>query len=177
MRWAVLMPMLRDLNDVRIGSHDDATPDDRARYRALGANIAEFPTSAEAVEAARAAGEPVILGAPNVVRGGSHGRGVSARAMVAAGLCDALASDYHYPALHHAAFALVDEGMALAEAWALISAHPARIMGLADRGTLAPGSRADLVIVEQATRRIVGTMVAGRFAYLADPLAARVLAA
>ena len=68
-------------------------------------------------------------------------------------------------------------GNSLADAWALVSSGPARIMGLDDRGTIAPGMRADLVIVEEGTRRILGTLAAGRFAYLADPLAARVLAA
>jgi len=169
--------LLATLTDVHIASHDDDTPKRRAANRALGAIIAEFPTTRETALAARTAGDAGILGAPNVVRGSSHDRGVSAREMIEEGACDALASDYHYPSLHHAAFALEEAGMPLAEAWALISSAPARIMGLNDRGTLAPGKRADIVIVEEETRRIVGTLAAGRFAYLADPLAARLLAA
>ena len=169
--------MLRDLPALHIGSHDDPDPRTRARNRALGARIAEFPTTRATARAAREAGDAVILGAPNAVRGGSHGKGVSARDMVAEGLCDALASDYHYPSLHHAVFALEGAGVPFADAWALISASPARVMGLEDRGTLAPGRRADLVILDEATGRITGTLAAGRFAYLAEPLAARVLAA
>jgi len=169
--------LLATLTDTHIASHDDDTPDRRVANRALGATIAEFPTTRAATLAARTAGDTVILGAPNVVRGGSHDRGVSAREMIEEGACDALASDYHYPSLHHAAFALEEAGMPLAEAWALISSSPARIMGLDDRATLAPGKRADIVIVEEETRRIVGTLAAGRFAYVADPLAARLLAA
>lgn len=169
--------LLRDLDGVRVGSHDDDTAETRRRYRALGASFAEFPTTRDAAMEAQMAGEGVVLGAPNVVRGGSHGGGVSARAMIADGLCDALASDYHYPALHHAAFALEASGMPLAKAWALVSSGPARVMGLQDRGTFAPGQRADIVIVEKETRRIVGTLCAGQFAYLTEPLAGRVLAA
>lgn len=169
--------MLRDLPGLHLGSHDDSDPETRTRNRGLGARIAEFPTTRATAQAARNAGDAIILGAPNVVRGGSHGKGVSAREMVAEGSCDALASDYHYSSLHHAAFALEGAGMPLAEAWALVSASPARIMALTDRGSIVPGWRADLVILEEATRRIVGTLAAGRFAYLADPFAARVLAA
>ncbi len=169
--------MLRSLNGVRVGSHDDMTPEARAGNRRSGAGIAEFPTTEETVRAAREAGDSIVLGAPNVVRGGSHDRGVSAREMVAAGLCDALASDYHYPSLHHAALALESEGLSLAEAWALVSEAPAAMLGMADRGVIAPGKRADLVVMDEATRRIVGTMAKGRFVYVTEPLASRLLAA
>lgn len=169
--------LLAALTGTRLASHDDATPEARAAHRALGATVAEFPVTRETARAARDAGDAIVLGAPNVLRGGSHDRGVSAREMIGEGACDALASDYHYPSLPHAAFALEDAGMPLADAWALVSAGPARVMGLHDRGILAPGKRADLVIVEEGTRRILGTLAAGRFAHLADPLAARVLAA
>ena len=172
---AALAAWLPTLKGVRTGSHDDATPAIRARYRALGASIAEFPTTAETAQAARAAGDAIILGAPNAVRGGSHDKGVSARAMIAAGLCDGLASDYHYPSLHRAALTLEEAGLPLAQAWALIASAPAAVMDLEDRGNLAPGNRADLVILEEKTRRIIGTLAGGRFAYVADPLAARLL--
>lgn len=160
---------------VLLGSHDDHTAAARAEWRGLGARVAEFPTSLATAQAAREAGDLIVMGAPNVVRGGSHGKGVSARELIAAGLCDALVSDYHYPAPHLAAFALHDEGMPLAEAWALISERPARALGLMDRGVIGPGMRADLVIVEQATRRIAGTICKGRIAYLSGELAHRMI--
>ena len=172
-----LAKMLGALDGVRVGSHDDSTPEQRARSRALGARIAEFPTSHDTAEAARRAGDVVILGAPNVVRGGSHDKGASARALIGAGLCDGLASDYHYPSLHRAAFMLVEQGQTLAEAWAQVSTRPAVAMGMTNRGTIAPGQRADLVILEERSRRIVGTIAQGRFAYLCEPLASRVLQA
>ncbi|MBF9043950.1 alpha-D-ribose 1-methylphosphonate 5-triphosphate diphosphatase [Rhodobacterales bacterium HKCCE4037] len=160
---------------VRIGSHDDATPETRARFRAMGATIAEFPETRAAAEAAKAAGDPVIMGAPNVVRGGSHDGKIAARELIADGLVDALVSDYHYPAPHRAALKLWDVGMALQDAWALISSGPAQIMGWDDRGDLGVGNRADLIFMQAETRRIEGVFCAGRAAYLAGPFAARLI--
>ena len=88
---------------VRMGSHDDATTRTRADWRARGAPIAEFPETLEAAEAARSAGDHIILGSPNVVRGGSHKGNASALDLITMGYCDALASDYHYPSPRRAA--------------------------------------------------------------------------
>jgi alpha-D-ribose 1-methylphosphonate 5-triphosphate diphosphatase len=156
------------------GSHDDRTAADRRAWHDRGVRLAEFPETVEAAEAARALGDGVILGAPNAVRGGSHNGNVSAVDLVAMGLCDALASDYHYPSLRRAAFLLADGGICdLAGAWRLISAGPARLLGLADRGTLAPGQRADLVILDAATRDVCATLSAGRVTFLRGAAAAR----
>lgn len=162
---------------VRIGSHDDATADTRAWYRSLGARIAEFPETRAAAQAARAGGDGIVMGGPNVVRGASHAGKVSARDIVAAGLCDALASDYHYPAPRAAALTLAREGICdFAAAWRLVSDGPARLLGLADRGRLVPGLRADIVILDRITGRVGATMANGRFTYLAGPLAERFMA-
>ncbi len=160
---------------VRLGSHDDATPDDRARVRMLGADIAEFPETAAAAEAAHAAGEPVIMGAPNVVRGGSHDGKVKAEDLISAGHVDVLVSDYHYPSLHRAALKLWHGGMPFPNAWGLISDAPARLMGWQDRGRIAPGLRADLVVMEAETHRIEGTFCGGRITHLTGALAARMV--
>ena len=159
---------------VRMGSHDDASAETRAFYRGLGAPIAEFPTSFEAARAARAAGEPVLMGAPNVVRGGSQTGNIAAADLVAEGLVDALMSDYYYPALPQAAWALVAKGLCdLPTAWGMISAAPARIMGLADRGHLGLGARADVVAVNPDTHRVELTLCQGRVAHLSGELARR----
>ena len=118
----------------------------------------------------------MILGAPNVVRGGSHSGRLSARDLIAEGLCDALASDYHYPALKQAVFHLLDEGvLSLADAWALVSEGPAAILGLADRGRIEEGLRADLVVLNAETRQIEATLVGGAISYLTGEAAARFL--
>ncbi len=173
---AHLCAVLRQ-HGVLIGSHDDHSAGDRARGRKLGATLSEFPETAEAAKAAREAGEGVVMGAPNLVRGRSHAGKVAASELVAEGLVDALASDYHYPAPARAAFRLEAQGMNLAEAWALVSAGPARLLGLSDRGRIAPGLRADLVIVEARSRRIEATLAGGEVSFLAGPLAARFLQA
>ena len=162
---------------IRMGSHDDRTTAQRDDWHKMGVRLAEFPETQEAAEAARATGDGVILGAPNVVRGGSHNGNVSAIDLAAMGLCDALASDYHYPSLRRAAFLLADGGVCdLADAWSLVSAGPARLLGLDDRGRLTPGQRADLVILDATTRDICATISGGRLTHLRGEAAARFLA-
>jgi alpha-D-ribose 1-methylphosphonate 5-triphosphate diphosphatase len=155
-------------------SHDDDTPGRRAGFRALGARICEFPT-AEAVAAfAREAGEPVVMGAPNVVRGGSHIGWASAAPLAERGLVTVLASDYVWPAMLEAAFVMQARGaLSLAEAWALVSSNAADAAGLADRGRLEPGLRGDVVVVDGARRAPVATFTAGRLAWLSPDGAAR----
>ncbi|EPX76329.1 amidohydrolase 3 [Salipiger mucosus DSM 16094] len=116
----------------------------------------------------------MVLGAPNVVRGASHAGNVAAAELVAEGLCDALASDYHYPAPARAAWRCVELGLLdEAQAWALVSERPARLLGLTDRGRLVPGQRADLVVMEPGTRRIVATLAGGQVAWMSGAVAER----
>ena len=162
---------------VRLGSHDDATGQARSLWRKRGVRIAEFPETLEAAEATKAAGDHVILGSPNVVRGGSHKGNASALDLIAMGLCDALASDYHYPSPRRAALMLAKSGLLnLAGAWALVSSGPARVLGLDDRGTLAPGQRADLVILDAETQRVAATIAGGRVSFMSGDIATRFFA-
>lgn len=153
-------------------SHDDMAPEMRQSYRALGCTVAEFPMSLETAADARDAHEHIVLGAPNVVRGGSHNNALNAADAIEAGLCTVLASDYYYPALLQAVFRLVGErGMTLAEAWPLISRNPAEAAGLTDRGTLSPGMRADVILVQAtdgAPARVVAVIADGRLTHLCE---------
>lgn len=159
---------------VLYGSHDDPDGETRERYSMIGARIAEFPISRRAAAAAKAMSDPVLLGAPNVVRGRSQSGNVSASDLVAQGLCDALVSDYYYPALSHAAWRLVDLGLkTLPQAWAMISETPAEILRLPDRGRLDLGRRADLCVVNEQTRAVEMTIAGGRLTYLAGEAAHR----
>ncbi|GAA0284995.1 alpha-D-ribose 1-methylphosphonate 5-triphosphate diphosphatase [Rhodovulum strictum] len=159
---------------VLYGSHDDPDGETRERFSMIGARIAEFPLTRRAAAAARAMNDPVLLGAPNVVRGGSQAGNVSALDLIAQGLCDALVSDYYYPALTHAVWRLVDGGlMDLPRAWALISERPAAILRLPDRGRLDTGRRADLCVVDARTRAVEMTIAGGRLSYLAGEAARR----
>ncbi len=160
--------------DLRIGSHDDQTAADRATWRARGAEISEFPETQEAAEAARAGGDHIILGAPNVVRGGSHKGNASALDLIAMGLCDALASDYHYPSPRRAALMLARTGVLdLAAGWGLVSTGPADLLGLDDRGDFTPGKRADMMILDKASERVAATLSGGRVSYMSGEIAAR----
>ncbi|MFT7596395.1 MAG: alpha-D-ribose 1-methylphosphonate 5-triphosphate diphosphatase [Paracoccaceae bacterium] len=158
---------------VRMGSHDDQTGEDRARWRARSVNISEFPETEAAARAARDGGDAIILGGPNVVRGASHKGNASAGALVSLGLCDALASDYHYPSPRRAALALARGGLDFGAAWALVSSGPARVLGLADRGVLAPGLRGDLVVLDADSHRVAATLSAGQLSYMNGDVASR----
>lgn len=153
-------------------SHDDVSPAMRADYRTLGVTIAEFPINEETAIAAAAAGDFIVFGAPNVVRGGSHTGWTRASDMIARGLCSILASDYYYPAPLLAAFRLVADGLLpLTDAWALISSAPAAAAGLTDRGALVIGKRADIVLIDDSVAlrpRIVAVIASGRLVHLAD---------
>src|SRR5262249_37710155 len=124
----------------------------------------EFPTTVETAQEAVRGGDDVVLGAPNVVRGGSHIGWIGAADMIARGCCTILASDYYYPAPLIASFRLAKEGVApLEEAWAYVCERPAAPAILHARGVMKAGRRADLVLVEpsdptppKAAARIVG---------------------
>ncbi|MEI4485726.1 alpha-D-ribose 1-methylphosphonate 5-triphosphate diphosphatase [Frigidibacter sp. MR17.14] len=159
------------------GSHDDPDGDTREHYSMIGARIAEFPTGRTAAAAAKAMNDPVLMGAPNVVRGGSQAGNIAATDLIEVGLCDALVSDYYYPALAQAAWALVDRGLkTLPEAWAMISARPAEILRMPDRGRLDHGRRADVTVVNAETRAVEATICGGRLTWLAGEAGARFLA-
>lgn len=133
---------------VTIASHDDEDPAEVRRNAADGIRVSEFPVTLEAAEAARDIGVGVIAGAPNIVRGGSHSGNVAAMDLVRAGAVTVLASDYVPPALLEAAF-LAAPAMGLPAAVASVTANAAAMCGLADRGALVPGLRADLIRVRE----------------------------
>jgi len=168
---ARLAQAAREAN-ARMLSHDDDSPAMRKAFRSQGVGIAEFPVNEGTAREAAAAGDFIVFGAPNVVRGGSHTGWTKASDMIAKGLCSVLASDYYYPAQLLAAFRLVADGiLPLAEAWNLISSAPARAAGLADRGVIAEGRRADIILVDDKLPlrpRVVAVIAAGRPVHLTD---------
>ena len=133
---------------VPVASHDDTLVEHVAQAAAEGIVLAEFPTTRIAAETAREYRISTIMGAPNIVRGGSHSGNVSALELAKADLLDILSSDYVPSSLLTAVFDLVDKaGWTLPRAMATVSAEPARTAGLHDRGAIAPGLRADFVRV------------------------------
>ncbi len=146
-------------------AHDELSPDDRQANRAKGIRVSEFPMTKETARNARDSHEHVVLGAPNVLRGGSQNNAIGAADAVHADLCSVLASDYFYPSQFQAAFRLADEGVPLPRAWNLVSSGPAAASGLHDRGRLEPGMRADVLVVDAQTRRLRSVFVEGRRVY------------
>lgn len=150
-------------------SHDPAVEADLDRDLHLGIGFAEFPMTTELARRYRAAGVPVLLGAPNLVRGGSHLGNLSVLDAVAQDAVDVLCSDYHYPSLLQAPFVLTSKGLAsTADAWSMVSGRAAEAAGLDDRGVLQPGKLADVVVVEppgDGAPRVRAAIVGGEVVY------------
>ncbi|MCM2473613.1 alpha-D-ribose 1-methylphosphonate 5-triphosphate diphosphatase [Rhizobium sp. CG5] len=136
---------------ITVASHDDATLEHVEEAKGHGVKLAEFPTSLDAADASHRAGMSVLMGAPNVVRGASHSGNIAAKDLAERGVLDVLSSDYVPLSLLHAPFVLAEEidGMSLPQALAMVTSTPARTVGLADRGRIAAGLRADLVRVRR----------------------------
>ena len=142
-------------------AHDETTPAMRERHRALGILTSEFSMTTDTARSARQAGEHVILGAPNVLRGGSHNKAIDAGPAIHEGLGTVLASDYYYPSQLRAAFVLADQGLPFATAWDCVSAAAADVAGLTDRGRLNVGMRGDVIAVCPRTRNVRAVFIAG----------------
>lgn len=162
---------------IRLFGHDPTSAAEIDALVARGGAVAEFPTTIEAARAARDRGLPVVVGAPNVLRGGSHSGNVSAAELAGHGLATALASDYLPSALLAAAFLLAGKRMVpIARAVGLITSGPAAAAGLTDRGRLEEGQRGDLVLVDTAgpwpvTRAVLRAEVTAEIGHVADLLA------
>ncbi len=153
---------------VVLASHDDDTDAAVVEAVRLGASISEFPVTALAARAAAAAGLGVVMGAPNARRGASSLDNLTVRQALESGWLTALASDYHPPSLLAAVYDLAGAGACdWAEAVALATSGPARLARLEDRGSIAPGLRADLVAVSLRAGRpaVAQVWVAGRPAF------------
>ncbi|MDQ4009245.1 MAG: alpha-D-ribose 1-methylphosphonate 5-triphosphate diphosphatase [Actinomycetota bacterium] len=134
---------------VRLVGHDPTSAAEIEELHDRGGSVAEFPTALGAALAARSLGMPVVMGAPNVLRGSSHSGNVAAHDLAQRGLITALASDYLPFGLLAAVFLLAQQGIAtLPKAVSLVTSGPAGVAGLTDRGALVEGLRADLVLVQ-----------------------------
>lgn len=135
---------------IALASHDDDSREQVDRSAALGATVIEFPLNLETAVYARERGLHVCVGAPNIVRGGSHDGNLSALDAIRAGAADIVCSDYHPASMLQAIFALEEHGVPLAQAAAMAALQPARALGLdGELGSLEPGKRADLLIVRK----------------------------
>lgn len=147
-----------------LASHDDTTAEHVVTSHSHGVRFAEFPTTFEAAQACRAHGIAVMMGAPNLIRGGSHSGNVAAQALAEADLLDILSSDYVPGALLSAALLLGDIWGDVARGLSTVTAAPAQAVGLTDRGRIVPGLRADLIRAHRVDRTAAlrGVWVRGR---------------
>ena len=134
---------------ISLASHDDDTPEKVALSEQRQVAIAEFPANVDLAAKSREYGAAVLMGAPNLVRGGSHLGLMSVAEAVKHNVLDCLCSDYHYPSLFYAPFKLKELGlMSFEQAWSLVSSRPAASVKISDRkGKIAPGLDADFLLV------------------------------
>ena len=166
-------PALTDLaaqalrHGLPLASHDDDSPAKVTHNQTLGISISEFPVTLEAARTARRLGMWTLMGAPNALRDRSTSGNLRAREAANAGLLSMLATDYHPPTLLMGALSLIDgEPARLPEAAALLSLHAAHAAHLTDRGAIAIGKRADLVVIEPGLMpRLLATFSSGRLVY------------
>jgi len=157
---------------VAVASHDDDSPERVRGMLEYGVSVSEFPINLETAAFARKQGLHVCVGAPNVVRGGSHDRNLRAADAIRAGSADILCSDYHPSSLLPAIFKLAgEEGIALHDAVRMATLHPAEALGAARRiGSIETGKDADLLLVDtfEGYPTVARTLVAGRTVYCSD---------
>ena len=169
----ILSEFLKSKN-IKFGSHDDESIEDRKWFRSFGAKICEFPTTIAAAKEAHSKNENVIMGAPNLVRGGSHNGNVSTLELLKLGYCNILVSDYYYPSLLQSIWYLLDQKICSIEnAWALISENPAKAINIDKRGAIKVNNHADLVIINPKTREIEATICNGEIANICKSVADR----
>jgi alpha-D-ribose 1-methylphosphonate 5-triphosphate diphosphatase len=158
-----------DAMGVVYGSMGDPDAETRERFAMIGARVAVFPASRRVAAAACAMGDPVVLSAGDVAA-----ERVTAVDLVREGRCTALASGRDWRVMAEAVWRLVDRRVCdLVRAWALVSAGPAEVARLPDRGRIAPGRRADLVVIREATREVEATVSAGRLVFAEGEAGAR----
>ncbi len=140
-----------------LASHDDATREHVQESAGFGMTIAEFPTTHEAASMSHELGLKVLMGAPNVVRGGSHSGNIAASDLARNGVLDILSSDY-YPASMLQSVRILsqsDLGISLPQAVNMVSLAPAQSANLPDRGQILPGLVADLLRVKDSGKQFV----------------------
>jgi alpha-D-ribose 1-methylphosphonate 5-triphosphate diphosphatase len=158
-------------NGIALASHDDDSLEKAALMQGLGVAISEFPITLEVAAEARRLGLATAMGAPNALRGQSYSGNLSAREAYEAGVLDILASDYHPSAILPAVIAMSELMTArgesgLAASVALATTNPAKALGLNDRGAIAEGLRADLVIAERGKMpRLRATLRGGKMVW------------
>jgi alpha-D-ribose 1-methylphosphonate 5-triphosphate diphosphatase len=167
MDYLVELSQVAKENGILLASHDDDTPAKIDLMDGLGVTIAEFPLCLKTASHARKHGMATGMGAPNIVRGQSQSGNISARLLVEHNLCDFLCSDYHPSSMLQGVYTMIREaGLTPEQAFAYVSTTPAAIAGLTDRGEIAPGKLADILVIEDnMVPKVVMTLKSGKPVY------------
>ena len=135
--------------NVVLASHDDTTKDHVKQSVARGVQIAEFPTTKEAARSCKKENISIMMGAPNLIRQGSHSGNVSAIELAQDDLLDIVSSDYVPAALFQSSMVLADLWGSLPRAMRTVTLSPAKASGLQDRGVIDIGNKADLIMFDR----------------------------
>ncbi|MEO0458202.1 MAG: alpha-D-ribose 1-methylphosphonate 5-triphosphate diphosphatase [Cyanobacteria bacterium P01_A01_bin.114] len=149
-------------HNIPLASHDDETSEDVTLSLARGVAIAEFPATVALAAQHKQNGTAILMGAPNLLRGGSHVGYMGVAEAAQAQVVDCLCSDYHYPSLLHAPFKLAELGlMPFETAWQLVSSNPARAAKIDhQKGAIAPGLDADFLLMDLSLPPLVALKAA-----------------
>ena len=133
---------------ISIASHDDDTKEKLDVVQSLGATISEFPITLEVAKEAKRRGMYTVVGAPNILLGGSHSGNMNAADAIVSAAADILCSDYYPASLLHAVFQMTKQGQRLQDMIAMVTIQPARATGIdQDYGSIEKGKKADLLII------------------------------
>jgi alpha-D-ribose 1-methylphosphonate 5-triphosphate diphosphatase len=159
-----------------LATHDDDSPEKVDAQWELGATVAEFPVTYEAAQRARDRGMHIVVGAPNLLRGGSQSGNLAAADLMSWGFADIICADYHAPSLFAAAFRAVEDGLAdVPGAIRMVTLNPSIAVGLNDRGGILPGYSADLAVLrldDAGFPQVESAYRQGRLVYAFDNSAA-----
>lgn len=133
---------------ISIASHDDDTNEKLDVVQSLGATISEFPITLEVAKEAKRRGMYTVVGAPNILLGGSHSGNMNAADAIVSAAADILCSDYYPASLLHAVFQMTKQGQRLQDMITMVTIQPARATGIdQDYGSIEKGKKADLLII------------------------------
>ncbi|EFP61957.1 phosphonate metabolism protein PhnM [Erysipelotrichaceae bacterium AF15-26LB] len=133
---------------ISIASHDDDTKEKLDVVQSIGATISEFPITLEVAKEAKRRGMYTVVGAPNILLGGSHSGNMNAADAIVSAAADILCSDYYPASLLHAVFQMTKQGQRLQDMIAMVTIQPARATGIdQDYGSIEKGKKADLLII------------------------------
>ena len=150
--------------NIPLASHDDDSKEKIQWLTKKDIRITEFPVNMGAAVAAKEMGIYVCFGSPNILRGNSHSKNLSARDAILSGYGDIICSDYSPMTLLHAVFTLFSIS-SFHEVVNMTSLNPAMALGISEKvGSIEEGKDADIILVDISDEvpMIMKTFVSGK---------------